>query len=431
MCYIWISEICSLKKVFKITCALLTLFLIYRALYTFSVTKPTSTSRAEKDLKITDLPEVVICLEPGLDSEKLEGYGYKIHSYYKGKVDHSGNLSWNGRKGETKSSREILDETLIVKKQHINSTKFIWRATYYSSQGVRKGKVDLRTLAHPFGRCFNISPAPSQKNVSDNGMINQLTLRFNENVFKKYKDVALIGIYFMDKTNSLKIYPDENDILGNPLRLRWAEFSNHKSTYKTKISRSRHVQGDPLLKCNEYTSSHPYNDCIQDELHDKFDQLLGCTPPLLGTDPRRICNERFNLSKDKNKEVSNLMTQIHVHSGKFKCPTPCTKNKYTTTLLKTAPHPNARIKLVFDETIEVASSTFSMNGLALLSNLGGSVSSAQCVHWTVAFPRNQNSHVVATKKGNFQQNTIAFWGILCIATGEYLGGNLEFETQEN
>ena len=81
MCYIWLIELLSLKKVFTISCALFALFLICQELFTFAVTKPTSTSKAERDLKIDDLPEVVICLEPGLDSDVLKTYGYDIRSY--------------------------------------------------------------------------------------------------------------------------------------------------------------------------------------------------------------------------------------------------------------------------------------------------------------------------------------------------------------
>ena len=207
---------------------------------------------------------------------------------------------------------------------------------------------------------------------------NRLLLRFNENVFNK---TTMISVYFMDKTNSLKIYPDENDISGNPLRVRLAELFNHKSTYKTKISRSHHVEGDPVLKCKEYSSTHPYNDCIEDELHDEFDKLLGCQPPLLGNDLERICNERFNVSIAKRWEIGKLFDRIHFHSGKFKCRKPCTTNKYTTTLMHTAPHPTTNLVLVFDETLEVTSSTFSIDFWMFLSSLGGSVSSGRTVLW--------------------------------------------------
>ena len=326
-------------------------------------------------------PEVVICSEPGLDSEKLENYGYHTRSYFRGQMD-TGPLfiGWNGKKGETKSSSEILEEALIVKNQHLNNTKFIEHAVYFDYEAnTLMAKVDLRILAYPYGRCFSISPPPLQRNASDK-IINRLNLKINGKVFKKYENIS-IGIYFMDRTNSLKIYPDEDDLLGNPLRIRLAEVSGLKSSYKTKISRSKHVEGDPNLKCKEYTSTHPYNDCIQEELHDKFDQLLGCQPPLLGKDPKSLCNERFNVSTAKAMEIARLFLRVQFHSEKFKCRTPCTKNKYTTTHLHTAPHPHTMIILVFDETVEVTSSTFSIDGWTFLSSLGGSVSSGRTVLW--------------------------------------------------
>ena len=60
------------KNFFISICGLLTLFLICQELFTFVVEKPTSTSREEKDIEIKDIPEVVICLQPGFDIKVLE-----------------------------------------------------------------------------------------------------------------------------------------------------------------------------------------------------------------------------------------------------------------------------------------------------------------------------------------------------------------------
>ena len=72
----WFAEYCSFKKVFTCVCVLLTSFLIFEELFNFLVTKPTTTSTEEKELEVSDLPEVVICVKPGFDHEVLKKYGY-------------------------------------------------------------------------------------------------------------------------------------------------------------------------------------------------------------------------------------------------------------------------------------------------------------------------------------------------------------------
>ena len=86
MCLALFHDFC--RNFLKLTCALLTLFLICQELFTFVVEKPTTTSREEKVFDFKDIPEVVICLEPGIDTKVLKKYGYKqVPFYYKGVVD--------------------------------------------------------------------------------------------------------------------------------------------------------------------------------------------------------------------------------------------------------------------------------------------------------------------------------------------------------
>ena len=127
--------------------------------------------------------------------------------------------------------------------------------------------------------------------------------------------------------------------------------------------------------------NNSYNDCIQNELLGSFHDILGCQPPLLGKDLDKMCNQRFNLSKAKEKKLVTLFMPLHHHDLKFKCKTPCKTNKYTKTLLYAVPYKEPLLVLVFDKTIEVARSTFSINSQTLLTRLGGSVSSGRTLLW--------------------------------------------------
>ena len=163
-------------------------------------------------------------------------------------------------------------------------------------------------FAWPLGRCFSISPTSFPGNMIIGG--STLFLHFIETALK---DVH-IRLYFMDKTSSLKIYPDQNDMAGDPLKV---QFDNYIHRYKTRISRSQYVQGDPLIDCAKYTSDNNYNECVQSELFGSFENLLGCQPPLLAQNPEKMCNERFNRSADNEKEVQEMFRELNFHDNSF------------------------------------------------------------------------------------------------------------------
>ena len=61
----------TLKNVFTVLCATITLFMICQLFITFVVKKPTTSSKEEKELEITDLPKVAICMEHGFNNVTL------------------------------------------------------------------------------------------------------------------------------------------------------------------------------------------------------------------------------------------------------------------------------------------------------------------------------------------------------------------------
>ena len=362
------------ERVFKFTCTLLTLLLICQELYYFAVTKPTVTSAEEKDIDMTDLPEVVICLDTGFNKTVLKKYGYKDH-YSMGSLDGKAIVGWNGNEKETKSSIEILEEALIVQKEHITFKKFITSAKYRDENQVFLPiQVNFRTLYWPHGRCFSINPTSLQEEASSS--INTLYLTFNETVLNKHLDLS-IKIYFMDRTSSLKIYPD--DMTGNPLRIKMNE--HQKYNYKIQIQRSQHLPDDPHFKCREYSTKNSYNYCAKNELSGLFDNILGCQPPFLGNDSDTVCNERLNISKDKERDMKTLSRLLYYQDVRFNCKIPCTTNKYNPKLLHNEPTNGIKMRLVFDKTISVARFTFSINSQTFLTRLGGSVSTGRTLLW--------------------------------------------------
>ena len=138
---ICLHQILDLRKVFTFLCAILTLLLIFQELFAFAITRPTSNFQEEKDLQTGDIPEVVLCFEPGFDFSKLERYGYNSDTYYRGSMDGKRFVGWNG--DETKSSKDILEEILVVDNE-VNSFIWVW-FTEDRVDLLPPGEVKLRT----------------------------------------------------------------------------------------------------------------------------------------------------------------------------------------------------------------------------------------------------------------------------------------------
>lgn len=381
MFYKMIQNHFSLKNGLSFACASLTLLLIYNELVTLMVTKPTTTSKGEKELETSDLPEVVICLVPGFDHVAVEKYGYKISGYYEGENSESKFVGWNGRGTENKSSQEILEESLTFGSKFINDKGALVRSLYYKEEHVEKvpaKKVKARTLAYPYGRCMSISPPP-QRNTSHSNL-NSLYLKLHDNPLFRNKTLR---VFFMDQANSLQLYPNEMEMVGDPIDIELGGQPAWKTSYKTQISRNQHVEGDPRFKCTVYTEENSYNDCVQSELLASFAEELGCQPPLLVKDQNRICNKKFNVTdRKKSERISRLFKHVYYHDARFKCKSPCTTNVFNTKFVHKAPSPEKnKLIITFDNTIEIFQSTFSIDEQTFLTRLGGSVSSGRTLLW--------------------------------------------------
>ena len=107
-CLFW--KFCTAKNIFTTVCTALTTFLIFKELFSFAVIKPTNTYEEEKEVERSDLPEVVICPDPAIDTDNLRKHGYeKTYSYYRGSADGIKLIGWNGgEKVQNLSSHGVL-----------------------------------------------------------------------------------------------------------------------------------------------------------------------------------------------------------------------------------------------------------------------------------------------------------------------------------
>ena len=111
----------------------------------------------------------------------------------------------------------------------------------------------------------------------------------SQNVFYlQFKDSSLITsnittirLFFMDKTSSPRLYPDDTEMVGDPIAINLALATPRFLTYKTHIFRSQNIESDPSLICVDYTTNNSFYDCIQNELKQFFSKTIGCLPPPL------------------------------------------------------------------------------------------------------------------------------------------------------
>ena len=190
----------TLKYIFTFLCSAVTLLLISQLFFTFVAERPTITSKVEKDLEKSDLPDVVLCMDPGLNNVTLNQHGYHVTTYYRGAQQVNSNrfIGWNGELNEKMSSFQILEEALILP----NDEALLKFAGYRESQkNYEKAVVTFKTLdMFWYGRCMFISPTLSLTNP------NRLEVHFNSSLFTQYGLYPFkFKIYLLDRANSAQL----------------------------------------------------------------------------------------------------------------------------------------------------------------------------------------------------------------------------------
>ena len=95
-------------------------------------------------------------------------------------------------------------------------------------------EIGQRMLAWPYGRCYSTKLPSHQGNMSSAVSILRLYLHNDKDVSKKYRDMH-VRMYLMDRTSSLKMYPDENDMAGDPLEVQFNGKQGYELKYKIRI----------------------------------------------------------------------------------------------------------------------------------------------------------------------------------------------------
>ena len=220
------------------------------------------------------------------------------------------------------------------------------------------------------------------KTKQTNTIFNTLRIKVNKTA-AEFENIESFRAFFMDRANSVKIYPNDVEMAGDEVRLRIKDVKSEAKSIKTKISKFVHVEGDPLLDCAEYTENASYSKCAYKELLKDLREELGCDPPILSADTANTCNQTFNFSETKETKIRALFKPVYFHTRDFRCKTPCTKTVFSSTTIATSAIEanNIVLYLVFDKMMDVTHSAFVINEQTLLVRLGGTVSTGRTLLW--------------------------------------------------
>jgi len=112
--YLW-KDYASLKIFFIVLCGLV----FIEELYVFFVKKPTLVKKIKEELSKEDNPDIILCPEPSVDSEKLRSLGYnEVYQYMSG-VRYNSELTpiisgWRGNQTQS-SVKDILRQVSYLK----------------------------------------------------------------------------------------------------------------------------------------------------------------------------------------------------------------------------------------------------------------------------------------------------------------------------
>ena len=99
----------------------------------------------------------------------------------------------------------------------------------------------FRMLLYPHGMCLHIKPSENQTSFK------HLMLGSNT---AKWSSKFYLNLFLMDPVNSPMIFPMDFQMKGD--HISRIPLEKKYSSFKIRISRSYHIEGDPHFHCREY-----------------------------------------------------------------------------------------------------------------------------------------------------------------------------------
>ena len=234
----------------------------------------------------------------------------------------------------------------------------------------RKAKTQSRLLLYPRGRCLLVK-SPTRDKVESFKHLYLESIKTDKFNRSEFPSSTLKG-FLMDPVNDPLIYPIDLQMKGDHIKVPLNKKTSWNA-FTIRVSRSHHVEDDPLFDCKEYSEENTYGECVRKELKGIFEQKLNCSPPVLAKGTDKMCNERFHQTSEESAEIFDLFVNNYFNFEPSVCKTPCTQTNYEVRLNSVVESEKLEIKLTFEPVVQVTRSVFSFTMVDFLTSLGGSV----------------------------------------------------------
>ena len=358
----------TLVTVFKLVCISFTSVFLFQELEIYFLLKPTVTSSITEPLHSQNIPIILACADPAMNSTVMAQNGYSHDNFFYalgiligGRNSHG----WNGNSSGI--STDLLDKMSTLEKA--NDIK-AWEIKSAWSR-LKRAATKLTPFIYPNGKCIQVS---HKYDALRNRLI----------VFKKpnVKDMSnRLVILLKDPINSADMYPLE--MKGD----RMISFPNEDKTrrkakvFRIKIHQLIHEKEDPNFPCYQYSMDDTLNSCVRNEVLKILKNHFGCIPPTFSGKLNETCNSNFNKTRKDFETSLNLLDTIYQRFKSKVCPSPCTKTSYEVKLVYEVSSKYDQTIISFDEITDIERNLFSINPNTFLTRLGGSISFGRTSLW--------------------------------------------------
>ena len=371
------TKVCKNYKILKLIFLIFGSCLILSEFYIFFVLKPTYTSKVHRKLNVEDFPEIILCPEPSINIEAAQSRGYVgEQEYFLGIWDHWAasleQFGWAGNNSE--DVKKVYDDISNVKtlEDCPNGINVFW---YKDNETFQFPHVEfeLTKALYPNHVCCKVVTPKFSQFYPLAGI--QIASP-NNGSFKLFMADQLTASYFDgQKTVMLgdKIVSGDNGI----------------ANYKVKIFEETRleVEGDSQTRCIDYKIRGEYARCMENEILRQNSQFLNCTPPWMTYNEDLWCKGSFKLdSLSTVRNYAYFLAQISFSTvDPGTCSVPCRVKRYQAknTGEKQGKYGFRGMYLWFETEVDSTTSSLKMDGLDLMSKIGGYIGISKNFLWVI------------------------------------------------
>ena len=374
-------------RILKLIFIILGLWLVFYSFYTFLAVKPTYTSNEKRKMTAEDFPEILVCPEQAFDKEALLLYDYSgLAAYIRGKKNKHKNstyVSWGGKttKDITKLSKAISTIKSVQKCPNI-----VWRfQSLTSHKTVKNTKIELTRALDPYHMCCKYIPPKLSKFYP--------VIDFRLEASKT--NVTSFKVFMADQLTASYFDLHKKIMIGDKI----VTVNDGWTNYKVQIIENNMIEGDPKYECIGYKIKGKYAKCIENEIIRENSKFLNCTPPWMTENETLWCIGKNKLNNNSRKPYFNFIADIiKSKANQEKCLVPCKRKRYEAREISKSAYNGVsklRLRVVFENDVDVIKSSWQMDEITLLSKIGGFIGISKNFLWLIILLISSTSALIS------------------------------------